>query len=132
MGGFKANSGLTAKQEKAIGCLLSEATVAGAAAKAAVGETTLRRWMSQPEFNQAYRKARMVSFGETLRLLRRSATSAVVTLVSIMQDKTTPKNTRIRAAEIILDHDRKGVEIEDIEARLSELEGVVQEQGGGK
>jgi len=132
MNGLRNNYGLSAKQEKGLLCLLSEATIVGAASKAGINELTLRRWMSQPEFMHAYRKARMTSFGETLRLLRRSATSAVVTLVSIMQDKTTPKNTRIRAAEIILDHDRKGVEIEDIEARLSELEGVVQEQGVGK
>ncbi len=128
MQGFRSNSGLTARQEKGIACLLSEATIAGAANKAEVNEITLRRWMAQPDFLRAYRRARMVSFAETLRLLRRSATAAVVVLAYAMQDKAAPTSTRIRAAEILLEHDRKGVEIEDLEARLSELEECVRER----
>jgi hypothetical protein len=34
----------------------------------------------------------------------------------------TPASTRVRAAEIIVNHTAKAIEIEDIEARVSELE----------
>jgi hypothetical protein len=122
------NFDITPRQEKAVFCLLSEATTPAAALKAGVGLSTLRRWMEQPEFMRAYRKARLASFSETLRLFRRSANAAIVTLVSIMQDKTALASARIRAAEIILEHDRKGVETEDIGVRLSELEEAVKER----
>jgi hypothetical protein len=39
-----------------------------------------------------------------------------------MSDSATPPATRVRAADSILDHTTKAIEIEDMEARLSELE----------
>ena len=39
-----------------------------------------------------------------------------------MLDSATPPATRVRAADSILDHTTKAIEIEDIDARLSELE----------
>lgn len=39
-----------------------------------------------------------------------------------MLDQATPPATRVRAADSILDHRTKAIEIEDIEARLAELE----------
>jgi hypothetical protein len=39
-----------------------------------------------------------------------------------MVDPGTPPSTKVRAAESVLDHAAKAIEIEDIEARLSELE----------
>jgi hypothetical protein len=39
-----------------------------------------------------------------------------------MIDPTTPPSTKARAANSVLDHSAKAIEIEDIEARVSELE----------
>jgi hypothetical protein len=39
-----------------------------------------------------------------------------------MLDQNTPASTRVRAAEIIVNQAAKAIEIEDIEARVSELE----------
>jgi hypothetical protein len=39
-----------------------------------------------------------------------------------MVDQKTPPSTKVRAADSILNHAAKAIEMEDIEARLSELE----------
>jgi hypothetical protein len=39
-----------------------------------------------------------------------------------MIDASTPASVRVRAADSIFNHAAKAIEIEDIEARLSELE----------
>jgi hypothetical protein len=42
--------------------------------------------------------------------------------MKVMLDQNTPASTRVRAAEIIVNHAAKAIEIEDIEARVSQLE----------
>jgi hypothetical protein len=47
---------------------------------------------------------------------------AVSVLLKVMVDSATPASVKVRAADSVLDHSAKAIEIEDIEARLSELE----------
>ena len=44
--------------------------------------------------------------------------------MKVMVDPGTPASTKVRAADSILDHTAKAIEIEDIDARVSELERV--------
>jgi transposase-like protein len=122
MSGSSEKSDLSSRQQKAIACLLSEATVSGAANSAGVSERTLRRWLKQAEFTRVYQQARQESYRESLRLLRRAANAAIAVLVKVMQDVSAPKTARIRAAEVILDHDRRGVMEEDLLVRIQALE----------
>jgi hypothetical protein len=122
MNGATENHGLTPRQERAIASLLSEATIAAAADRAKVSEPTLRRWLKLETFSRAYQRARQESYRETLRLLRRAANAAISVLAKIMQDNEAPKTARIRAAEVILEHDRKGVVEEDLLVRVQALE----------
>jgi hypothetical protein len=48
--------------------------------------------------------------------------AASTTLLKMLIDPNTPPSVRIRAAEAILNHAAKAIEIEDIEARVAELE----------
>jgi hypothetical protein len=43
-----------------------------------------------------------------------------------MIDASTPASVRVRAADSIFNHAAKAIELEDIEARLSELERVAE------
>ena len=43
-------------------------------------------------------------------------------------DQAAPASTRVRAAECIINHAAKAIEIEDIEARVSELERTAEGQ----
>jgi hypothetical protein len=49
--------------------------------------------------------------------------------LKIMVDTSAPHSTRVRAVDSVLDHSAKAIEIEDIEARVLELERAA-EQGG--
>ena len=48
----------------------------------------------------------------------------MTTLLKIMVDPTAPHSTRVRAADSVLDHSAKAIEIEDVEARVAELERI--------
>jgi hypothetical protein len=110
------------KMEDAIAALLSQRNVDEAARTAGIGSRTLLRWMKDPEFDAAYRKARRAAFGQTTARLQQGSSAAATILMKLMLDTNTPASTRVRAAEIIVNHAAKAIEIEDIEARVTELE----------
>ena len=78
--------------------------------------------MNEPQFDAAYRKARRHAFGQTIARLQQGSPAAAAVLLKIVVDAATPSSTRVRAAEIVLDKAAKAIELEDIEARLEELE----------
>jgi hypothetical protein len=49
-----------------------------------------------------------------------------------MVDPSAPASCRIRAADSVLDHAAKAIEIEDIEARVAELERAAETAKGGR
>jgi len=51
---------------------------------------------------------------------------SVTTLLKVMVEPGTPPSTKVRAADSILDHSAKAIELEDIEARVAELERAAQ------
>ncbi len=53
---------------------------------------------------------------------RRASGAAVSTLLKIMVDGTAPHLTRVRAADSVLAHAPKSIEIEDIEVRVADIE----------
>ena len=70
----------------------------------------------------AYREARRAAFGQSVARLQQASSAAVSTLLKVMIDPNTPASTKVRAADSVLDHSAKAIEIEDIDARLTELE----------
>ncbi len=78
--------------------------------------------MKEPEFDAAYREARRMAYGQSIGRLQQAASAASSTLLKIMIDPNSPPSCRLRAADSVLSHAAKAIEIEDIEARLSELE----------
>jgi hypothetical protein len=78
--------------------------------------------MKEPEFDVAYREARRAAFRQSVARLQQASGAAVTTLLKLMVDPTTPPSTRARAADSVLDHSAKAIELEDIEARVVELE----------
>jgi hypothetical protein len=90
---------------------------------------TLLRWMKEPEFDAAYRAARRLAFGQSIARLQQGTTAAATTLLKVMIDPATPPAVKVRAADSVLSHAAKAIELEDIEARLGALERGVEEQG---
>ena len=110
------------KKEEAIVALLTNRTIEDAATSIKVAPSTLLRWMKEPDFNAAYRDARRAAFSQSIARLQQATGAAVSTLLKVMVDPSTPPSTKVRAADSVLDHSAKAIEIEDIEARVAELE----------
>jgi transposase-like protein len=113
---------LRPKQEAAIVALLSNRSVDEAARSVDVAPKTLYRWLKEPAFDKAYRKARRDAFGQTIARLQQGSRAAASVLLNIVADSATPASTRVRAAEIVLDKAAKAIELEDVEVHVSELE----------
>src|SRR5277367_1347300 len=110
------------KKEAAIVELLSQRNVEEAARAAGVGGRTLYRWLKEPDFDAAYRAARRAAFSQSAARLQQMCSAAVTTLGKIMVDPNSPVASRVRAADSVLDHAAKSIELEDVEVRVSELE----------
>ena len=110
------------KKEDAIAALLTQRNAEEAARVAKVGIRTLYRWQKDPVFDAAYRAARRAAFGQTVARLQQGSSAAATTLLKVMVDSNTPASTKVRAADSVLNHSTKAIEIEDILARVSELE----------
>ena len=110
------------KMEAAVAALLTHRNVEEAAQAVGVAPKTLIRWQQIPEFQAALRKARRDAYGNSIGRLQQGSAAAVSTLLKVMVDPSTPASTRVRAAESVLNHSEKAIELEDIEARLADLE----------
>ena len=117
------------KQEEAILALLTQRSVDEAARIAKVVPRTLYRWMKDPDFNAAYREAKRAAFSQSIARLHQMSSAAVSTLGKVMVDANTPASTKVRAADSILNHTTKAIEIEDIAARVAALEEATQTPG---
>ena len=116
------------KHEDAIAALLTCRTVEEAARAAGISTNTLLRWLRLPEFDKAYREARRSAFAQASARLQHGSSAAVSTLLKVMVDPSTPPGTKVRAADSVLDHSARAIELEDIEERVAELERVAAER----
>jgi hypothetical protein len=87
-----------------------------------IGVRTLLRWLKLPEFQSAYRQARRDAFGQAIARLQQGTSAAATTLLKVMIDPGAPASVRVRAADSVLNHATKAIEIEEIEARVAALE----------
>ena len=113
---------LTRKQEHAIAALLVEPTILAAAKVVGIGEATLWRWMQADDFQTAYRKAKQKVVGQAITQVQQAAGEAVETLRQVMNDSNSPPSSRVAAAKAVLETALKAVELEDLIARIENLE----------
>ena|SRR6266404_3791443 len=110
------------KKEEAIAALLSQRSIEDAARVARVGVTTLLRWLKIPEFRDEYLKARREAVAQASARLQQATGAAGVTILKLMTDPNVPPGVRLRSAECVFDYAFKGIEAEDLNMRLAELE----------
>ena len=120
------------KKEDAIAALLTHRNIEEAAAAVETSVKTLLRWMKEPEFEAAYREARRGAFSQSIARMQQASGAAVSTLLKIMIDSSAPASTRVRAADSVLDHAAKAIELEDIEPRVAALERAAEVTDRGK
>src|SRR5260370_2110397 len=110
------------KMEAAVVALLTHRNHEEAARAVSIGTATLLRWQKEPEFQKAYRAARRAVHGQSIARLQQASGAAVSTLLKVMVDANAPASTRVRAADSVLGHAAKAIELEDSGGRLTELE----------
>jgi hypothetical protein len=114
---------LHGKQAAAIAALLAQRTIAEAAHQVGIGERTLLRWLQEDSaFQAAYRTARRHVVQHAVAQVQQATCMAVETLEAIMQDPGGSASARVSAAKAVLETAIKGVELEDLEARITALE----------
>ena len=117
------------KKEQAILALITARNTEEAAKSIGVSAKTLLRWQKLPEFEHAYREARMATFRQSTARLQQACGPAVTTLLKIMVDPAAPLAVKARCAYYILNQTKEAIETEEIEARVTELErGLAQQE----
>jgi hypothetical protein len=117
------------KAEQAIAALLTRPSIEDAARVAGVAEKTLRRWIREPQFNARYLQARSESVRQAIARIQQATGAAGATILKLMTDTSVSAAVRLRAAECVFGLAVKGIELEDIEARVQELERAVKISG---
>jgi Helix-turn-helix domain len=112
---------LKPKQEEAILALLSNRTVEDAARAVTITPRTLYRWLKDSGFDAAYRQARRAAFGQCVARLQQASSAAVSVMLKILADPGAPASARLRASDMVVSYSAKGIEIEDVEARVAAL-----------
>ena len=117
------------KKEEAIAALLTQRNIDEAAKVVGVASNTLLKWMKDQEFAASYREARRAAFGQSIGRLQQASSAAVSTLLKVMVDVNAPASTRVRAADSVLGHSAKAIELEDLEVRVAALEQAAPKSG---
>ena len=118
---------LTQKQQRALVALLTNSTKEAAAKAAGIESKTLRRYLSDPEFQAEYRKAFAAMVEDATRQAQQAIAPALSCLREIVEDKEETAQTRIQAARSTLEYALRLTEQLDIVERIQALEDAVKE-----
>lgn len=113
---------LTRRQEATLLALMSHSTVADAARAAKISESSLWRWLQEPEFQHRHREMRRSVVEHAIAELQTLTSDAVATLRRLLNSGHKP--TEARTALGILMHATEAVKLVDLAARIEELERV--------
>jgi hypothetical protein len=120
------------KKEEAVAALLTHKSVEDAARSVGLNPNTLLKWLQVPEFRALYLKARREAASQAIARIQQGMGAAAITMLKLMTDPNVPAAVRLRAAEAVVGFGLKGIEVEDIEVRLAELEAAAAEDKNGK
>jgi hypothetical protein len=120
---MNANSGIGRQRELAIGALLSSQTIEEAAKKINRHERTLRRWLEQPSFRDAYLEARRRLLQVGVGKLTTKVSLAVDVLAEVAAAKGRAHQVaRVQAAAAIIKLSLDAQTIDDVLTRIERLE----------
>ncbi len=105
---------MTQKQNRALTALLTHPTKEKAAKAAGIGLNTLKRYLSDPEFQSEYQKAVTGVIEDAAAQARQSLSPALSCLREIVADADETATARIAAARSLLEYGLRLTEIVDI------------------
>jgi hypothetical protein len=109
------------RKDVVIASLLGGMTVKATAVKVGVHYSTLRYWLTTPEFKTALRAAKREVMEQASRLAQGKAAKAVQALVAVIESPVVSPSDRIRASESLIEMAYATGQIEDIKEELEEL-----------
>jgi hypothetical protein len=112
---------LTHKKDQAIAALLHHPTVVAAAKETKLSEKTLRRWLKDPDFTEAYEAAKHECLSHATGRLQEATSKAITTLTNVMSNSELP-GAQVSAARTVLEFAFRAVEQHELERRLAALE----------
>ena len=113
---------MTEKQEKVLAALLCSPTKGKAAAAAGVTVKTLERYLRDPEFAAAYKRAAAGLVEDATRQLQQALSDAVLRLRKIVRSNSEATANQIAAARTLLDYGLRFTEFNDILRELEDSE----------
>ena len=120
---------MTPRKEKALQALIVSRTRAEAAAAAGIGESTLREYMKDSEFQVQYRRAVSSMLEDATRQAQQAIAPALSCLREIVVDREAGAQVRIQAARSVLEYALKFTEQIDIFNRIEALEATLDGEG---
>lgn len=115
---------LSQKKQAALLALLTNPTRAAAAAAAGIDEKTLRKYLRDGEFMAAYRAAFDDLVDTATRQAQQAINPALSTLTEICKDYDAGPTARVSAARALLEYAARLTEVNDLAARVAELENI--------
>ncbi len=109
---------LTRRQEAALTALMKHGIIRQAAKASDVPEATLRRWLRDERFAQAYRSMRRRVTENANAIIQRASEEAATRLVKLMRDENLPASVQLSILTQILDRSAAS----EIEERVAALE----------
>lgn len=113
---------LNTRQEKALTALLSCPSIREAAELAGLSERQVFRYLADPAFTEQYQAARDETFKRALSFLQIGAQSAAAVMRRIVEDEANSPALRLGAAAKLISLALKAREIQNVEARLDDME----------
>lgn len=121
---------LSKRREAAIAILLQTSTLVDASKQIGISYSTLWRWLQEPNFQRALKEAKKQAVSHATSTLSKICHESVLTLQEIMNDNEAPASARVSAAKCVLESGLKGIELDDLEARLAALERELTDERG--
>lgn len=122
---------LNAKQVKFMKALLMSDTITEAYKQAGIAEHTAYKYLADEEFNKEYTEQKRESLRHVSTRLNDIALRSIAILDEIANDQEQTGASRIRAVEVALNYAYKGMELEDLNNRLTEIENMLEEAEEG-
>ncbi|MGX7395428.1 hypothetical protein [Carnobacterium mobile] len=114
---------LKPKQEKFIIALMSKATTEEAIEEAGINRNTAYKYLRDPDFSNEYRRIRRETMQQVTSKLQNASFIAVETLLDVMADKElSTSSSRVQASRAVLENAYKGLELDDLQQRIEQLE----------
>jgi AcrR family transcriptional regulator len=116
-----AYTGKKRKYENVIACLLSTNTIAEAASAAGISEGTIYNYLRNAEFQKQYREVKQQVVSQAASSIATMTRPAIDEMFHLLLNAKSD-NTRLKAAELIINYSLQLVTLDEIENRIEQLE----------